>query len=74
MLILDKRKAVEHMVALAALLQTAPAEAEPPVVAARGRLRVAVYRQYAAAPGAGRGRGRRRAGKLAVAAQGAPIV
>ena len=51
MLILDKRKAVEHIVSLAAHLHADSAETEPPTdVVTRGRQRVAVYRRYAAAP------------------------
>jgi hypothetical protein len=61
MLILDKRKAVEHIVALAAHLQAVPVEAEPPEVSmTRGRQRLAVYRRYAAAPVVEQTRSRRR--------------
>ena len=61
MLILDKRKAVEHIVSLAAHLQADPAGAEPPdAFMTRGRQRVAVYRRYAAAPVVEPSRSRRR--------------
>jgi hypothetical protein len=61
MLILDKRKAVEHIVSLAAHLHADSAEAEPPNDGVtRGRQRVAVYRRYAAAPAVDPARSRRR--------------
>ncbi len=75
MLILDKRKAVEHIVSLAAHIQSASGEAEPPdAFMTRGRQRVAVYRRYAAAPASQPARRRRRIAQRGVATgNGLPV-